>query len=99
MRISKSDYIFNIIEDTLVIEDLNIGGMSVTNDAENVITEIRKNSGKTIENYPIIYKDSDGIWDGLKPVWGLSVCTEVHFIHLGENEMNDAIKKIKEKKQ
>lgn len=48
----------------IMIEDLNHGRMSVTNDIENVIEYIcNKENINPVEHY-IIYKDSDGIWDG-----------------------------------
>ena len=36
----KSDYVWKTQEDILIIEDLNLGRMSVTNNAESVINEI-----------------------------------------------------------
>jgi glutamate formiminotransferase len=99
MRKCKCDYTFNIIDDVLVIEDLNQGNMSVTNGAEDVITEIYQNIGENIKRYPIIYKDSEGIWDGLKPVWALSECVEIYFLHIGSTDLSEAIQKAKEKKQ
>jgi hypothetical protein len=49
METSKSDYRFKFVDDILVIEDLNLGRMSVTNNAED-LTETsnkkRNNSGE-----------------------------------------------------
>lgn len=47
--------------DRVFIEDLDLGRMSVTNDAENVVRSVNN-------DYPrrrIIYKDSSGQWDEL----------------------------------
>ena len=45
------------------IEDHNFAGhMSVTNDAERVVEAVLKEAGV---NWPILYKDSDHIWDEL----------------------------------
>ena len=63
----KSDYTSRFIGGVLVIEDLNLGRMSVTNNIENILEEIsiELNDGFT-QNTKIIYRDSDGMWDGIK---------------------------------
>ena len=48
----------------LVIEDLNRGSMSVTNDIETVVQECFQDKKLEPHQVYIIYKDSDGIWDG-----------------------------------
>lgn len=45
----------------LVIEDLDLGSMSVTNDIENVIRKCSKSVDLTKKR--VIYKDSTGIYD------------------------------------
>lgn len=58
----KSDYeIKAVTEDTVFIKDLDLGGMSVTNDAENVVAQILAEYG----NKKIIYQDTMGEWDEL----------------------------------
>ncbi len=96
MSQSKSDYVFNFIDDILVIEDLNLGRMSVTNNAEDVISEIRSISDNRLSEYFIIYKDSEGIWDQIIPSYSLKGCSEVFFKHLGETNLEDAVKKLKQ---
>ncbi len=57
--------------DVLAIIDQNIGNRSVTNDIEYVLWVINKNYSDLIaplkfgglQNFRIIYKDSDGYWD------------------------------------
>lgn len=57
----------------LVIEDLNGEGMSVTNNIENILACIARLQGLgdgtkitgVFDNIPIVYKDSDGFWDGV----------------------------------
>lgn len=99
MKISKSDYDYSIIDGVICIDDLNRGNMSVTNDAENVITEIYLKSGigESVKKYPIIYRDTERIWDQIVPVWAVKSCVDVNFIHLGETNVKDAIKRVKEK--
>lgn len=48
----------------LLIVDKNSGGMSVTNDIENVVDDISAHVGIDPLEYRIIYKDSEGRWDG-----------------------------------
>jgi hypothetical protein len=91
----KSDYTFGVIDDVFYIEDLNLGRMSVTNNAENVISEIRKSFQGKLTQYYIIYKDSEGIWDQIIPTYSLNGCFEVFFKHLGETNLDDAVKKVK----
>ena len=94
MKISRCDYIWSLIDNVILIEDLNLGGMSVTNDAENVITEIYQKIGEAIKGSPILYKDSEGVWDGISPEWGLNSCTDANFYHIGETNSEEAIKKV-----
>lgn len=53
------------------IVDLNDGGMSVTNDAENVCTQAVSSSIMNgdecvhLYNYRLFYRDSEGQWDEL----------------------------------
>lgn len=93
----RSDYNWGIKDGILVIEDLNLGRMSVTNNAEGVINEIYSQIGAQLHNLYIIYKDSEGIWDQLVPSWGVNECVEVSFKHIGETNLETAIIKIKDK--
>ena len=93
---SRSDYTFRFIEDVLVIEDLNLGRMSVTNNAEDVTSEIRSMTDSRLSEHFIIYKDSEGIWDQIIPSYSLKGCSEAFFKHLGETNLEDAIKKLKQ---
>ena len=66
---NRSDYTFHINskhgKQVLVIEDLDRGGMSVTNNIEAVLAEIEDEIGTSIYQMPIIYRDSDGRYDGI----------------------------------
>lgn len=48
----------------LLICDQDLGNMSVTNDIENVVSDIALHEGIDPEDYLIFYKDSLGYWDG-----------------------------------
>ena len=50
--------------DCLFIADLNQGGMSVTNDIENIVENECNKAGKIADDLLIVYCDSEGIWDG-----------------------------------
>lgn len=62
MRLSD----FTVIEEKagiLFIIDLNLGGMSVTNDAERVFEWCQYNHGKgTVNGIRVVYRDSEGEW-------------------------------------
>lgn len=71
----RSNYtILGIKSDVIYIEDMNIGGKSLTNDIEDTIREVVNLLG----NKRIIYKDSEGVW-----------CEAIHnngiFIGFGED--------------
>ena len=99
-----SFYIRSYGNDTaLVVIDDNQGGMSVTNDMENVLRYIAiKLSGNSnfphtavcADNYsmPIIYKDSNGVYDGVR-----MVDEKAEFILLQERDEDIAIQKMVER--
>lgn len=61
---ARSDYDYTIKPDgTVHIVDLNLGRMSVTNDAENVLLEIHRHIDLTGRD--VTYRDSDGQVDRL----------------------------------
>lgn len=69
-RISKADFTHVILEEEsskqkfIVIEDLVLGNRSVTNDIENVVVDVCNFEDIKIDDYKVIYKDSDGTWNG-----------------------------------
>lgn len=78
MKKSKADYIYNIHTGVVEIIDLNMGNMSVTNAAEDVLSEI--NETDYIEDKRVIYRDSEEEWTELIPVWSTSgKCVNVNF--------------------
>ena len=77
----KSNYSFNIVGNQLRIVDEWYGNfMSVTNNFENVLTEIRKIIGPDIVNMVIVYKDTNGDWDMVKAEWVGEECINVIFL-------------------
>lgn len=64
-RAPKADYTFSVGTDGSVhIVDLNLGNMSVTNDAENVLAAIHKEVN--LSGRSITYEDSEGQIDYLE---------------------------------
>ncbi len=63
---AKADYDYTIHTEnkTLAIVDLDKGGMSVTNDIECVVHEIAGIEQINPADYLIVYRDSQGCWDG-----------------------------------
>ena len=58
----RADYSYSIHDGTVYIKDENKGNKSVTNDIENVLQDIEFIEGP-LQNYKIIYRDSQGTWD------------------------------------
>lgn len=58
----QSDYrIVSTDDDFVFLVDLNLGNLSVTNDAENVVEAVARKHGSK----RIIYRDSQGDWSEL----------------------------------
>lgn len=78
---------YEVKDNFIIIVDLNTG-RSVTNDAENVIKKICVNTNIDPEKYNILYRDTQGRWDGLKLMPSLR---SVGFIPIGGNNEKEAI--------
>lgn len=61
----RSNYTYKIDGEFLFIEDLNTGDKSVTNDIEEIVKELAICIGPNIKDMLIIYRDSDGVIDGI----------------------------------
>ena len=72
-----ADYVYTIVDEIVNIVDLNYGNMSVTNDAENVLTEI--NDQEEISDKRVIYIDSEEELSEIIPVWDNNKCVSVSF--------------------
>lgn len=68
MNRAKSSYTYTIENHLnrkwIVIQDQNLGRMSVTNDIENVVHDICQLNEITTADHLIIYQDSAGDWSG-----------------------------------
>ena len=77
----QADFTYSISPDVIAITDLDLGKKSVTNDIENVLRKIEYWHQGPIKGYRIMYRDSEGIWDGVH--WDGNQAT---FLYLGETE-------------
>lgn len=88
---SKSDFTYTIrkIKDQpfIMIEDLNRGRMSVTNNIGNVLDEISAKERINPVEHNIVYKDSEGIWNGY-------VFSTGQFVPLSEKSWYGAAEKM-----
>jgi len=76
----KSNYSFTVDGNELKIIDEWYGNfMSVTNNFENVLTEIREVVGESIVAMNIIYRDTEGVWDRVTADWNGEECVNVNF--------------------
>lgn len=87
---ARADYMYKTTtcsgRNVLVIEDLDLGNTSVTNDIETVISEIAAVEKINPANWMIVYADSDGRWDGYD-------YRSKQFISLNENDYRDGVDK------
>lgn len=87
MFANRSEYDYDIQGSVIAITDL--GGMkSVTNDIENVLDDIRIERNIDLSKFKIMYKDSQGIWDGVTPT------NPVSFFPLNERDFSKAKDKL-----
>lgn len=91
---NKSDYTYTLSTTDnkkkiiITIVDEDAGRMSVTNNIENVVSEICLSENLDPEDCLVTYKDSDGIFDGWDTV-------QEDYIPIGTTDISEAIKKIK----
>ena len=88
---NRSDYKYQLDHNILFIEDLNFGNKSVTNDIENILEDISEELDTSMDNYRIMYKDSQGVIDGIYTKDGKFY----DFYHIGETDYYAAKLKIK----
>jgi hypothetical protein len=64
---NRADYTWGIDGKILWLKDHGTECRSLTNDIENCLVEISEHlpEGKELVNYRIIYRDSEGEWDGI----------------------------------
>jgi hypothetical protein len=63
---TQADFTYSISGNVISIVDLNSGNRSVTNDVENVLRKIEHFHQAPSFGFKIMYRDSQGIWDGIQ---------------------------------
>lgn len=65
VRLVRADFELHVEENRLEVRivDQDLGGMSVTNDLENVLNLVATKVQRSLEDYDILYRDSTGTWD------------------------------------
>lgn len=85
----KADFIHELTQynwfDVIKIEDLDLGNISVTNDIENVVADIATMEKIDPKKYIVVYKDSDGYFDGWDP-------QSERFISIRKTSLGEAVR-------
>jgi hypothetical protein len=63
---TRADFTYSMTPTRIKIVDLNTGKASVTNDIESVLRKIEAWHQDSIAGYQIMYRGSDGYWDGVE---------------------------------
>ncbi len=99
MFAARSEYDWGVENNIVWIADAG-GDKSVTNDIENVIKDIIAEEGKGFfTDKEVMYKDSQGIWDGIDFTLNEGRVTNVRFFSINETDFFQAIKVLKSKQQ
>ena len=85
-----AEYTYTVEGCVIAIIDLDRGNKSVTNDIDNVIADIKADLASDLSGHAIIYRDSMGVWDGIK----LSETGNVTFYGLGESNQAKATARL-----
>ena len=63
---TRAEFTYSMVLKRIKIIDLNRGTASVTYDIENVLRKIEAWHQGSIASFRIMYKDSEGYWDGIR---------------------------------
>ena len=85
-----AQYDVTVIHNTVVITDLDNGGVSVTDDIINVIDDIHATHTDLAEK-KVIYRDSDKVFDGVALT---EQCKFSHFYPIRETDLKKALAKV-----
>lgn len=86
----RAEFNYDIKDGVLWIVDLN-GPKSLTNDIEYVIEDIEKVENIDASKLKIMYKDSEGIWDGISYYGNKSF----NYFPIRETDFDLALQKLK----
>ena len=63
---TQADFTYKITPDTIEITNTGLGKLSVTNDIESVLRKIEYWHQGSITGFKIMYRDENGVWDGIR---------------------------------
>lgn len=86
---NRSEYSYSIRGKVIIIQDLG-GFRSVTNDMPNILNDLRE-EGFDLSLWHIIYRDSQGVWDGVIPSARSRHCD---FYSINERDLEHALNKL-----
>jgi hypothetical protein len=89
--LTEADFSYTVRQDVLKIVDLDLGGNSVTIDAERVLGKIEQWQPGLVAHCRIMYRDSMGNWDGID--WDGQ---EVRFFPIRETDERAAERRLKQ---
>lgn len=87
---SRAEYSYSVEFPFICIIDHNTGARSVSNDAERIIADLVA-EGIRVDEYVIIYQDSEGVWDRMLTDRGWFV----GFLSINERDKDQAKRVIK----
>lgn len=93
LGLSDAHFEYSIVDDVVILYDLD-KGMSITNDVENVLYDL-KAIIPDLKNKHIIYQDTAGIFDEIAVT---SDCEFLGFNYLGETSLHQALRVLKASK-
>jgi hypothetical protein len=64
--VTQADFTYRITPNTISIIDTGAGRRSVTNDIEAVLRKIEFWHQGSITGFKIMYRDENGVWDGVR---------------------------------
>jgi hypothetical protein len=88
--VTQAGFTYSITPNTISITDTGKGKTSVTNDIEAVLRKIEYWHQGSITGFKIMYRDENGIWDGVR--WDGQ---HPAFFALGETDEGKALAKLR----
>lgn len=82
----RADYTCTIADNVIADQ----GNRSVTNDIDNVVADIKGELANDLSGHAIIYRDSQGVWDGVM----LDESGSVSFYGLEERDQSKAAARL-----
>lgn len=91
-RVPHASFTYSISPDNILQIIDQDQGKSVTNDIEHVLQEISREENRPLTGCKVIYRDSDGNWDGVE----LTDAGEFHrFYSVNESDQQRALQKVR----